>query len=146
MGGRCLQGLPTKCLSPPWACKISALLFILSEERCTKSLVLSYYEEFWPLKSQIFVSRALVRLPKFPLVSLSLGNINSYPILRIKNAPREINNGCRISSSFCAQNLLYRDFVPSRPGCCTDYPLPSDIYFSSGFPNFPQWEHWSTTN
>ena len=81
-----------------------------------------------------------MRLSEFPQAFLSQGNINFIPILRTKNAAREINNGCVVSSHFWAQNLLYRDFAHSRRSSCTDYPLPSDIYFSSDFPNFPQWK------
>lgn len=112
-----------------------------SLRRISSSLLL---KGIWPLKSQVSCLLSLMGLSKVLPVSLSLGNTNCYPILRVKGAPREINNSCRIPSCVCALNLLYQDFVPSRLSCWKDYPLPSNIYFSSGFPCFPQWDHWLT--
>lgn len=95
----------------------SLLCFILFQKNVKPSLWLCLITGNFGSLNLNFCLSSPKRLSKVLPVPLSLGNINSHPILRIKNALGEINNDCRISSYFCAQNLLYRDFVPSRSSC-----------------------------
>lgn len=76
----------------------------------------------------LFFLSGPMKLLKFLPVSLYLSDVNSYSILRIKNALRVEKEGCRISSHLSAQNLLYPDFIPSRLSCSKSFSVRALVY------------------